>query len=128
MPGRHDNICWPMTAKSRRWQPQSRSWCARISSSFPIRTAGGGYGDPALRDPLKVQLDVKEGWITRERARRCLSRGPARGLQHRRCNNFQSSCQQKQRLVSEATSVREGFAAESGSSLAVPTRKTGAAA
>jgi N-methylhydantoinase B len=29
---------------------------------------GGGYGDPALRDPLKVQLDVKEGWITRERA------------------------------------------------------------
>jgi N-methylhydantoinase B len=29
---------------------------------------GGGYGDPALRDPQKVQLDVKEGWITRQRA------------------------------------------------------------
>jgi len=29
---------------------------------------GGGYGDPAMRDPQKVQLDVREGWITRERA------------------------------------------------------------
>jgi N-methylhydantoinase B len=32
-------------------------------------TAGGGYGSPAERDPLRVAVDVKQRWITRERAR-----------------------------------------------------------
>lgn len=31
---------------------------------------GGGYGSPARRDPGKVLHDVKEGWISRERARK----------------------------------------------------------
>jgi N-methylhydantoinase B len=31
---------------------------------------GGGYGQPAERDPAKVLHDVKEGWISVERARR----------------------------------------------------------
>ena len=30
---------------------------------------GGGYGDPAARDPAHVARDVREGWVTRERAR-----------------------------------------------------------
>jgi N-methylhydantoinase B len=30
---------------------------------------GGGYGPPVERDPSKVEKDVREGWITRERAR-----------------------------------------------------------
>jgi N-methylhydantoinase B len=30
---------------------------------------GGGYGEPAARDPLKVAEDVREGWITSARAR-----------------------------------------------------------
>ncbi|MGE0256025.1 MAG: hydantoinase B/oxoprolinase family protein [Alphaproteobacteria bacterium] len=30
---------------------------------------GGGYGDPATRDPAAVARDVAEGWITPERAR-----------------------------------------------------------
>ena len=30
---------------------------------------GGGYGDPLERDPARVQADVAEGWIGRERAR-----------------------------------------------------------
>jgi N-methylhydantoinase B len=30
---------------------------------------GGGYGPPLERDPERVQKDVTEGWITRERAR-----------------------------------------------------------
>ncbi len=29
---------------------------------------GGGYGPPAERDPLRVAQDVREGWISRERA------------------------------------------------------------
>jgi N-methylhydantoinase B len=32
-------------------------------------TGGGGYGDPAERDPLRVEKDAREGWISRERAR-----------------------------------------------------------
>ena len=29
---------------------------------------GGGYGPPAERDPQRVAADVREGWISRERA------------------------------------------------------------
>ena len=32
-------------------------------------TAGGGYGPPTDRDPELVQRDVREGWVSRERAR-----------------------------------------------------------
>jgi N-methylhydantoinase B len=32
-------------------------------------TGGGGYGDPATREPELVVADVLEGWITPERAR-----------------------------------------------------------
>jgi len=31
---------------------------------------GGGYGDPAERDPVSVHADVREGYITEEAARR----------------------------------------------------------
>lgn len=31
---------------------------------------GGGYGDPASRDPERVRRDAAEGWISRERAER----------------------------------------------------------
>lgn len=34
-----------------------------------VSTGGGGYGDPATRDPARVLHDVREGWITAERAR-----------------------------------------------------------
>jgi N-methylhydantoinase B/oxoprolinase/acetone carboxylase alpha subunit len=30
---------------------------------------GGGYGPPGERDPLRVAKDVREGWVTRTRAR-----------------------------------------------------------
>jgi N-methylhydantoinase B len=30
---------------------------------------GGGYGDPKTRDPEAVADDVREGWVSRERAR-----------------------------------------------------------
>ena len=30
---------------------------------------GGGYGDPLTRDPEAVADDVREGWVSRERAR-----------------------------------------------------------
>lgn len=32
-------------------------------------TAGGGYGDPATRDPARVARDVREKWVSPERAR-----------------------------------------------------------
>jgi N-methylhydantoinase B len=34
-----------------------------------ITAGGGGYGPPNERDPRLVRDDVREGWITRERAR-----------------------------------------------------------
>jgi N-methylhydantoinase B len=34
-----------------------------------ITAAGGGYGPPEEREPRRVQEDVHEGWITRDRAR-----------------------------------------------------------
>ena len=34
-----------------------------------VSTGGGGYGSPCSRDPLLVSNDVKEGWISSERAR-----------------------------------------------------------
>jgi N-methylhydantoinase B len=30
---------------------------------------GGGFGDPAQRDPEKVARDVREGWISAQRGR-----------------------------------------------------------
>jgi N-methylhydantoinase B len=30
---------------------------------------GGGYGDPLTREPESVADDVREGWVSRERAR-----------------------------------------------------------
>jgi N-methylhydantoinase B len=33
-----------------------------------VSCGGGGYGDPLQRDAAKVQHDVAEGWITRQRA------------------------------------------------------------
>jgi N-methylhydantoinase B len=38
-------------------------------SIVSISCGGGGYGPPAERDPLRVATDVKERWISRERAR-----------------------------------------------------------
>jgi N-methylhydantoinase B len=34
-----------------------------------ISAGGGGYGDPRRRDPWRVIRDVREGWISAERAR-----------------------------------------------------------
>jgi N-methylhydantoinase B len=33
-----------------------------------IASGGGGYGSPLERDPSLVLADVREGWISRERA------------------------------------------------------------
>jgi N-methylhydantoinase B len=35
-----------------------------------ISCGGGGYGAPAERDPAHVAHDVREGWISRQRAER----------------------------------------------------------
>jgi N-methylhydantoinase B len=35
-----------------------------------VCTGGGGYGPPTERDPEAVAHDVREGWVTRDRARR----------------------------------------------------------
>ena len=33
-----------------------------------VSAGGGGYGDPLTRDPAAVLHDVREGWVSRERA------------------------------------------------------------
>jgi N-methylhydantoinase B len=38
-------------------------------SIVSMSCGGGGYGDPVERDPRRVQKDVAERWISRERAR-----------------------------------------------------------
>jgi N-methylhydantoinase B len=34
-----------------------------------VSSGGGGYGPPWQRDPERVAHDVREGWVSRERAR-----------------------------------------------------------
>ena len=34
-----------------------------------VSCGGGGYGHPDERDPARVAKDVREGWVTAERAR-----------------------------------------------------------
>lgn len=38
-------------------------------SVVSISTGGGGYGSPLDRDPRRVAKDVREGWVTSDRAR-----------------------------------------------------------
>jgi N-methylhydantoinase B len=38
-------------------------------TTIGVACGGAGYGDPLLRDPLRVQKDVVEGWISPRRAR-----------------------------------------------------------
>jgi N-methylhydantoinase B len=33
-----------------------------------VTCGAGGYGPPAEREPARVQADLAEGWITRDRA------------------------------------------------------------
>ena len=48
--------------------------CAQVRAEpgetiISLSTGGGGYGDPKLRDPERVRHDVREKWISLERAR-----------------------------------------------------------
>lgn len=48
--------------------------CAEVEiapeeSMVSISCGGGGYGPPGERDPERVKHDVREGWVSRERAR-----------------------------------------------------------
>src|SRR5207302_1473011 len=45
---------------------------ARATVALP---GGGGYGDPAERDPAALADDLAQGWITAEHARRAYPRG-----------------------------------------------------
>jgi N-methylhydantoinase B/oxoprolinase/acetone carboxylase alpha subunit len=38
---------------------------------------GGGWGDPRGRDPQRIAEDLREGWISEERARRDYGWSPA---------------------------------------------------
>jgi N-methylhydantoinase B len=38
---------------------------------------GGGWGDPRKRDRAKIEQDIREGWVTRERAERDYGTAPA---------------------------------------------------
>jgi N-methylhydantoinase B len=47
----------------------SQVWIEDGEMLVSIACGGGGYGDPATRDPERVLHDVSEGIVTRERAR-----------------------------------------------------------
>ena len=37
---------------------------------FSLQTAGGGgYGDPAKRDPVAIAIDIEEGYVTEDAAK-----------------------------------------------------------
>jgi N-methylhydantoinase B len=41
----------------------------RHETIVSISGGGGGYGEPRERDPVRVLHDVREGWISSERAK-----------------------------------------------------------
>ena len=53
----------PMRAKGKQFVPHR----ARVQMAFP---GGGGYGDPALRDPALVRRDLARGYISPQTAAR----------------------------------------------------------
>ncbi|MEO0762669.1 MAG: hydantoinase B/oxoprolinase family protein, partial [Pseudomonadota bacterium] len=65
---------------ARQWLADDAGTVTPLGTSAQVRVradqtvvsysnGGGGYGDPARRDPARVVRDVREGWITVERAR-----------------------------------------------------------
>lgn len=49
--------------------PSSGKWELKKGDRFILQTAaGGGYGNPALRDPVDVISDIAQGYVTREAA------------------------------------------------------------
>ncbi len=42
----------------------------RATCSASSRPSGGGYGDPARRDPAAIRRDIEDGLLSREGARR----------------------------------------------------------
>ncbi|MBM3559350.1 MAG: hydantoinase B/oxoprolinase family protein [Alphaproteobacteria bacterium] len=47
----------------------SQVWIENGEKLVSMAAGGGGYGDPATRDPVRVLHDVREGLVSRERAR-----------------------------------------------------------
>ena len=74
-------VCGGQDAEpARQWLLASDGAVTPLSTSEQVRVradqavyslscAGGGYGDPAGRDPARVARDVREGWISAARAR-----------------------------------------------------------
>ncbi len=51
--------------------PASGKWELRKGDRFILQTAaGGGYGKPALREPVDVIKDIREGYVTKDTAER----------------------------------------------------------
>jgi N-methylhydantoinase B len=42
-----------------------------------VSATGGGYGDPAKRDPDRLRADIRDGYVTAEQARRDYGFDPA---------------------------------------------------
>ncbi len=47
----------------------ARVWVEVGETVMSVCNGGGGYGDPLTREPERVLADVREGYVTRERAR-----------------------------------------------------------
>jgi len=55
--------------KLERLDQCSQVWIEEGEMMVSVACGGGGYGDPKKRDPERVRNDVKEGLISRQRAR-----------------------------------------------------------
>lgn len=49
--------------------PKGRYTLAPGDRIVTLEAGGGGYGDPALRDPGRIRRDIEAGHVTREQAR-----------------------------------------------------------
>ncbi len=57
--------------------PPSGRFTLAAGDRFLLETAaGGGYGDPAMRDPSAIARDIAEGYVSRDRARRDYGAAP----------------------------------------------------
>lgn len=68
--GGQNNAWWEGTDGTRHTLPNSLDVTLNTGEKLISQApGGGGYGDPLDRDPERVAWDVREGWITPDRAR-----------------------------------------------------------
>ncbi len=70
-PGRASRFVVKAGTPEERETPASGRFELKAGDRFYLESAGGGgYGDPAGRDPVRVRRDIEEGYVTPQAAKR----------------------------------------------------------